>query len=311
MDSAKDVIMVVGSEGFIGAHLVRKLHDTGRKVIAVGRHKPREILPDIQHIVIESGNPEHITDVLTGCSTVIWLASVSTPGSSAGLPLEELHGNLQPLLTLLQAMKKREGCPLIYISSGGTLYGDVAGGDAGEEMPIRPKSYYGAGKAAAEHFITSWSHQFRRPAVIIRPSNIYGPGQTQRKGFGIIPTAFEKLIQNQPLTIWGDGGAIRDYLFIDDFISLFLKLLENPLLSGTRILNAASGEGTHLNHLLDLIAKTAGKPFDRIYERGRTVDVRRIVLNNSAAKRFCNWQPEISLQEGLRRTWAWFQRINQ
>jgi UDP-glucose 4-epimerase len=299
--------MVVGAEGFIGKHLVRKLHDTGRKVITVGRHKPRKILPGIEHIVIETGNPEHITDALTDCSTVIWLASVSTPGSSAGMPLEELHGNLQPLLTLLQAMKEREGCPLIYISSGGTLYGDVAGGDASEEMPLRPKSYYGAGKAAAEHFITSWSPQYRRAAIIIRPSNIYGPGQTQRKGFGIIPTALEKLIHNHPLTVWGDGEAIRDYLYIDDFISLCQKLLENPLLSGTLILNAASGEGTNLNHLLDQIEKIAGKPFDRIYERGRTVDVRRIVLNNTAAMQHCNWQPEISLQEGLRQTWAWFQ----
>ena len=311
MKLVRDAILVVGAEGFIGRHLVLKLHKTGRRVVAVCRHPAKNVLPDIQHIVVESGNPEHITENLTMCSTVIWLACVSTPGSSAGKPLDELHGNLQPLLTLLQNMQYRKGCKLIYISSGGTLYGDVTGGDATEEMPLRPKSYYGAGKAAAEHFITAWSHQYRRSATIIRPSNIYGPGQTKRNGFGIIPTAFEKLVHNQPVTVWGDGEAIRDYLYIDDFSSLCLKVIEKQMDTGTHVLNAASGEGVNLNQLLDLIEKISSKPFDRIYERGRTVDVSRIVLNNAAARQHCTWHPEVPLNEGLTRTWKWFRTLGQ
>lgn len=311
MISSKDAILVVGADGFIGKHIVRKIHENGRKVISVGRHPKQYALPDIQHIVVESGNPEHFTELLKDCYAVIWLASVSTPGSSAGKPLEELHGNLQPLLTLLNNMQHRKGGKLIYISSGGTLYGDVQGDDAIEDMPLHPKSYYGAGKAAAEHFITAWSHQFRRTATIIRPSNIYGPGQTQRYGFGIIPTVLDKIVNDQPVVVWGDGEAIRDYLHIDDFSSLCLKVLENEDFCGTNILNAASGKGTSLNQLLDLIEKVTAKPFDRIYERGRTVDVRRVVLNISAARNSCNWRPEIPLVEGLRQTWSWFETLHR
>ncbi len=309
MISSKDAILVAGAEGFIGKHIVKEIHKTGRKVISVGRHPAKNDLPGIQHIVVESGNPEHFSDLLKECHAVIWLASVSTPGSSAGKPLDELYGNLQPLLTLLHNMQHRKGCKLIYISSGGTLYGDVENDNATEDMPVQPKSYYGAGKAAAEHFITAWSHQFRRTAIIIRPSNIYGPGQTQRYGFGIIPTVFQKLVQNQPVVVWGDGEATRDYLYIDDFSSLCMKVLENEVFSGTCVLNAASGEGTSLNHLLDLIEKVTAKPLHRTYERGRTVDVRRVVLNISSAMKSCDWCPEVSLVEGLNRTWSWFETL--
>lgn len=306
MISTTDTVVVFGAEGFIGKHLVGRIRKTGRKIIAVSRHPADNIQDDIKYVTIESGNPEHITKYLKDCSAVIWLASVSTPGSSAGKPLEELHGNLQPLLTLLQNMQYRKGCKLIYISSGGTLYGDVSGEDATEVMPLHPKSYYGAGKAAAEHFISAWSHQYRRTAIIIRPSNIYGPGQTQRKGFGIIPTVFEKIKEDQPVVIWGDGKAIRDYLYIDDFSSLCIKAFENETFTGTHILNAASGQGTTLNQLLGIIQEVTGKAFKRIYDRGRTVDVRQIVLDNSSAIKSCDWLPKNALPDGLHQTWSWF-----
>jgi len=227
MNHDSNTILVVGAGCFIGKTLLDKLSQTGRKIIAVGRHKPQI------------------------CR------------------------------------------------------------DASEGALLRPKSYYGAGKAAAEHFITAWSHQFNRSSVTFRPCNINGTGQAVRNGFGIIPKAFEKLIQNKPLAIWGDGETIRDFLNIDDFISLCIKVLEKPVCPGTRILNASIGDGTRINYLLELIEEISGKTFERIYERARTVDVNRIVLSNSETRQNYAWQPQYPLSKGLQKRWTWFKNLNQ
>ena len=265
----------------------------------------------MQYKVSKSQTPEDFKPVVRDKMTVVWLATVSTPGSSAGRPLDELFGNLQPLISLLQIMQRMKDCRIIYLSSGGALYGDVLGGNATEEMPLRPKSYYGAGKASAEHFITAWSYQFHKPALILRPSNIYGPGQTIQEGFGIIPTAFDKLLTKQPITIWGDGKSIRDYLFIDDFISLFMKVLEKPIATGTRVLNAASGVETQLNHLLTMIEDVSGKKFEFVHKQGRSVDIGRILIDNTTSRLIYAWQPKKSLYEGLKQTWTWFTTLQR
>lgn len=301
-----DHVLVLGAGGFIGQHLVRALADDGRKVFAVSRRHIDFSNKNVEQIVEELDQPSQYLSLLRKCSAVVHLASGSTPGSSAGNAMAELQNNLQPTFALLQALQGHPNIPLLYLSSGGSLYADTQDELATEATPVDPRSYHGAGKLAAEHFISARCKQFGGAATILRPSNIYGPGQVERTGFGIIPATFGKITRGEYLTVWGDGSTVRDYLYIDDFIALCMRVLSTPMPPGTHIVNASSATGTSLNDLFSAVENVSGQALKRHYEASRQVDALQVVVDNALAKKYYDWAPVTPLQEGLRRTWEWF-----
>lgn len=219
--------------------------------------------------------------------------------------MAELDGNLRPLLALLEAMQAQPTLGLLYFSSAGALYGDQHDIALNETAALRPRSYHGASKVAAEQFIGAWTRQFQRSATILRPSNIYGPGQPERAGFGVIPHAFGAIQRGTALTVWGDGSAARDYLYIDDLVALAIAALQQPSPYKLRIFNAASGETVCLNDLFELAQLASGQPLLRQYEPGRAVDADWIAIDAEKARSQFGWQPSVTLAEGLKRTWNW------
>jgi len=301
-----DHILVWGAGGFVGQHLVRSLAQHGEQVIAINRRPMDFDDAGVEVIAAEFSAPEHFAPLLDRCRAVVHLASRSTPGSSAGRPLSELHDNLRPTLALLQAMQDRPRIELLYLSSGGSLYGDQAGTPSTESANLQPRSYHGAAKIAAEYFIDAWCGQYSGAATVVRPSNVYGPGQVEHEGFGIIPAVFGRLMRGEPLTIWGDGSAVRDYLYIDDLIALCMAVLGSPMPKGARRLNAANGAGASLNDLIAMMEEVAGLRLQRSYQSHRPVDANRIVMDCSLTAQRYGWTATTSLHEGLRQTWAWF-----
>lgn len=301
-----DSILILGAGGFVGRHLVRALVQRGEKIVAVSRHPVDFASTAVESIVSELREPEHFVPLVTRSRAVVHLASSSTPGSSAGNPMAELKGNLRPTLALLQAVQQAPQTNLLYLSSGGSLYSTEVDERATETSNVSPRSYHGAGKIAAEYFISAWCSQYSGAATVLRPSNIYGPGQTQRTGFGIVPAGFGKIIRDETLTIWGDGSATRDYLYIDDLVALCTATLAAPMPAGLRIFNAASGVGVSLNDLFAAMEAVAGHPLKRTYDAGRSVDATHMAMDASLAKQYYGWMPTTSLHEGLKKTWDWF-----
>jgi UDP-glucose 4-epimerase len=299
-------VLILGGGGFIGSALSVALAKEGKKVTVLSRTACNQTHNNIRNVTGAFNTPADFEPWLADCQSIVHLASNSTPGSSAGCPLAELEGNLRVTLALLEALQSHPGCKLIYCSSGGTLYGDNEIAPATEQSKLQPYSYHGAGKAAAEYFISSWSTQFATSATILRPSNVYGPGQTARQGFGIIPTAFNKIIKDETLEIWGDGSAIRDYLYVADFIQLCLAIIDKPMAKGVVTLNAASGIGTRLDDLLSRIESVTGKPIRKTQLNKRQVDISRIVIDSRKAYERYDWKPQTSLTDGLKKTWGWW-----
>lgn len=300
-----NAVLVLGAGGFVGRHLVRALTERSHRVIAASR-RPFEAEPGIEICVSDFNDPGDYLPLLRRSRAVIHVASSSTPGSSAAQPLQELEGNLRPMLALLQAMQQFPAIQLIYVSSGGTLYSGQHGDAADETTPVSPRSYHGAGKVAAEHFIAAWCNQFAGSATILRPSNLYGPGQPERAGFGIIPAGMGKILRNESLHIWGDGSAERDYLYIDDFVRLCMAVLDGERRIGARVLNACSGTSVSLNALLDEIEHVTGRRLARTYDPSRAVDMPRVTMRASLAQQLYGWSPATSLRQGLEWTWQWF-----
>jgi len=290
----------------MGRQLVPALRESF-SIVAISKRLSSPFPADVVNVAHPFGSSGEYSGVLADCSAVIWLASASTPGSSVGNPLKELDENLHPFFILLSALQQHPQCELLYISTGGAIYGDVAGGLASEDLRLSPKSYYSAGKAAAEHFIAACCHQYGCRATILRPSNVYGQGQTHREGFGIIPAAFDALVSDREFTIWGSGETVRDYLNVDDFIGLCGKVLRHGMPAAVSTFNASSGKGVSVNALLLAIEKMTGRSLRRKHEPQRSVDVSRIVLDNRKTRAAFDWQPSVELDQGLKRAWQWFQ----
>lgn len=301
-----EAITVIGAAGFVGRHMVRALAGAGHRVLALSRAALPDSLPGVEQITGTFDRPGDYLYCLSRSAVVVHAASASTPGSTAGQPLSELRINLGPTLALIEALQETPGCRLVYLSSGGSLYGNTAAGAATEEHLLRPRSYHGAGKVAAEHFIRAWAAQFRGRAVILRPSNLYGPGQSLRSGFGIVPTAFDKILRHEPLTVWGDGLSVRDYLYIDDFVELCRAVIAAPMRPGVDVVNAASGIGVSVDELLRAIETVTGRTLARHYDPTRPVDLLQVTLDIGKAGSRYGWRPATPLAEGLARTWQWY-----
>jgi UDP-glucose 4-epimerase len=298
-----DPILVLGAGGFIGRHLAERFANAGATVIAATRTPTTFAHANIRNAVAAYDDVAHFAPLVREAGAVVHAASSSTPGSSAAKP--QLDGNLRTTLALIEALQDTPACRLLFLSSAGTLYGDRHE-PAREDDPLRPRSYHGAGKAAAEQFIHAWATQYGGTAVVLRPTNVYGPGQPARRGFGIIPTAFDCALHGHPLTIWGDGTTVRDYLYIDDFLALCDAALAAPLDEDMHVFNAASGDAVALDGLIDRIDAVTGRPLMRLYQPVRRVDIHSITADTHAARAAFDWAPATALEDGLHGTWQWF-----
>jgi UDP-glucose 4-epimerase len=315
-------ILILGGTGFVGRQLLKRLHPQHPEIYVIARSS--HTLPTLSgvHCYTDSlDNLALLNTILPHCKTVIHLASDSTPGSSALQPTFEATNNLLPTLRFLEILQKYEHVSLIYTSSGGAIYGNPTAQLVKENDPLAPLSYYGAGKAALEKFIMAFCQQSQHHAIILRPTNFYGPEQPYRKGFGVIPTIFQTILTKKPLQIWGDGENVRDYLYISDFIDLCIQLIDEPVahnnirgssfftektLTSNSIYNVGSEQGTTLNQLCSLIEEMTQMPVIRQYKDARAVDVKRIVLDCSRLHEDYHWYPRIDLKTGLTKTWKWF-----
>lgn len=281
-------VLLLGGTGFIGGALAARLRQRGISVHVVGRE-----------------NLDQLPALLPVCSTVVHLASSTTPGLSARQPELEAQ-NLALTLQLLQLLQPYSDTHLIYFSSGGTVYGNPTQLPVPEEAPLTPLSYHGAAKVAQEMLCqTAREHGHR--VTILRPSNAYGPGQGLRAGFGLVRTLLEHARRGSELEIWGDGSHLRDYIYIDDVVDATCCLIDDPGRSGTY--NLGSGVGHSILQVRDLVESVCGRKIRTVMRPARGMDVHEVILDC----RRLRWavggmEPPADLATGIRKTWAWLRQ---
>ena len=297
-------ILLLGGGGFIGTALAQRLYENKFNVHILSKHLLlREIKPNMIFHQGSLDDREILERVLPECKTIIHLASSTTPGSSSRHPALEADKNITPTLRFLDILQNYKNIHLIFVSSGGTLYGNPESTHVNETHPLNPLSFHGAGKVAIETFLRTFSTFPENMTTIVRPSNVYGPGQSLRSGFGVIRTMLEHIHQGTVMEIWGDGTAVRDFLYIDDMLSALIHLIDLPQDNNTY--NIGSGIGYSLNQLKAIIESVCSKKLAAIYRPSRKTDVKAIVLDSSRIIKKTKWHPAISLEQGIELTWKW------
>lgn len=300
----KGTALVLGANGFIGSHLLRRLADHGYQVIAVTKHRKEALIrDDFQHILCDIEDTSQYATELKAADLIVYAAGKTVPGDTQRGPVSEIELSLSPLAALLNKMNSVSGKHLVYISSGGAVYGKPRVTPIPEQHTLCPVSYYGAGKLAAEGFLRVFALQSRNQVTILRPSNLYGPGQSARPGFGLIRTAIMCLLKNRPLEIWGDGSAARDYLYIDDFSDAFLHLLDETPDSGLQVFNIGYGQAFSVNEVCNLLELASGRQLTRKYIATRKSDPQQVCLDTSLLQARTLWTPKIQLGAGIQITW--------
>jgi len=300
-------VLVLGSAGFIGSAITQQLLATGARVFALGRS---ETTSEDDRIVRVRGSIENgglLAEAMAECAQIVYCAGLTTPGTSANDPALEVLGNLLPLARVLECSSRFPRRHLVYLSSGGTVFGDFAR-DADEMTPLRPRSYYGAGKAAAEALIHACTSTSDWRATVLRPTNPYGPGQEIAKAFAIVPTLFERALDGKAFQIWGDGSAVRDYCYIDDLVSATLTALSSETDSRFKVYNVASGEAISVADLIRACERASHRTIRIEYSPSRGVDVAHVSPSSRAIAEDLGWRPQTPLTEGLARTWSWIAR---
>lgn len=298
-----DRILLIGGAGFLGTAMARRLAEQGRPVAVLTR---RDVAPWAANIRVIKGDMRDaavLGGVLPGCGTVVHLAATTTPGITARRPALEADEMIVPTLRMLEALQEVPPAHLIFFSSGGTVYGNPAQLPVTEESPIAPLSYHGAAKAAVEIFLRVFALRTGIPVTILRPGNVYGPGQALRQGFGVVRTMLEHARAGSAMEIWGDGETVRDYLYVDDLVDACRRLIDLPGDGG--IYNLGSGTGCSLSRLREIVTAVTGRELAMNFVGERPADVRGIVLDSSRLAARTGWRPQVALEEGIRRTWHW------
>ena len=232
------------------------------------------------------GNVNTISDIIkeNKIDVVVHLVSTLIPGSSYDDYKQEYKSIIFPSIELMEICAER-GVKFIYFSSGGTIYGNR--NDAlpfVEQDPMAPISYYGWSKQMMENSILFMHRTKGLKYLIIRPSNPYGHGQNLYGKQGLVAVAIGKILKDEPVEVWGDGSAVRDYIYIDDLANVFSQLIEKDVNNST--LNIGSGRGYSVNDVLAFLKIVSKKDFKIVYKNPRPVDVSNMVLDNSNLRQY-------------------------
>jgi UDP-glucose 4-epimerase len=292
-------ICIYGGTGFIGRHLCEALSQRGISAMAISRKPDRDFLERFAPTVsgISLGSPE-VAEALKRAEIIFYLASGTRPASSPLDPSHELtqvaHG--VELINILRETNPR--CHVIYTSSGGQIYGAGHVAPIAETAMPMPATAYALGKLMMENMLTFSARVSGLGVTILRLANPVGRWQLGR-GHGFVSAAVASL-QSKALTVFGDGGNVRDYFDADE-LGLFLARFADPAFRPQGTYNIGSGQGVTEREVIAMLEGITGRTIPVAFAAARPFDLRYAVLNVERARDELGWKPRADLRSTMRR----------
>jgi len=292
--------IVTGGAGFIGSHVVEALLARGDEVTVVDdlSNGKRENVPDGARLVekdIRPGVREAFADARP--EVCFHLAAQVDVRVSVDRPAHDASVNVLGTIEVLEAAREHEA-QVVFSSTGGAIYGECDG-PAPETSERRPLAPYGVSKLAGEEYLAAYNRLYGTRHVALRYGNVYGPRQDPHGEAGVVAIFLGKLAEGEAPRIFGDGSQTRDYVYAGDVARASLAAAGRD----GGVFNVGTGRETSVVELFDACRRVAGSSLEPAPAPARLGELQRSVLDVSLAGRELGWQPEVSLEEGLRLTW--------
>jgi len=303
--------LILGGGGFIGSHLCDELIKNGYEVKVFDKinFSYKNIEHNIDKIKIIEGdfnNEIDINNSLKNVDVIYHLVSSTLPAMSNENPVYDVETNLVSTLKFIDEAIKQKVKKIIFISSGGTIYGIP------DKIPIKENQFgnpicsYGIIKKTIEEYLFMFYKLYNLDYYVFRMSNPYGERQNPLLAQGVIPVFLNKLVNKKKIEIWGDGSVTRDYIYIKDAVKVLVKSLNYK--TEDKIFNLSTGIGTDLKNLISIIEKITNVKPDVIYKDKRNIDININVLDNSLIKKVFDWNIETTLEEGIKNTYEFIKK---
>ncbi len=292
--------VVTGGAGFIGSNLVDSLVARGDEVTVVDNFasgKLEQLNPAatlLEHDIREPFSVE--------ADVIFHLAAQADVQTSMKRPEYDAAVNVIGTVNVLQSAP---GAQVIFASSGGAGYGECAE-PAGESTPFLPESPYGIAKKCGEEYLAGWNRIHETAHVSLRLGNIYGPRQDAGLEGGVVAIFLERLARREETLIFGPGTQSRDFVYVGDVVAALLTVTGD----GGGPFNVGTGFATTVSELHRACAAVAGVTAEPRHEPARLGDIQRSVLDATRIERERGWRAQVSLDDGLARTWAWMQEAH-
>lgn len=305
--------LVTGAAGFIGSNLVRRLLSLNAEVVGVddfstGRRDNIEEIEDefrfIETDISLSSNPlPSFEDV----DYIIHLAAIPSVPMSVSNPVLVHRANSTGSLRILEIARKIQPENIVMASSC-AVYGDVEEPPHEESQEVHPKSLYGATKVSMEQYAHSYIRMHDLPIILLRFFNVFGPYQNPDGDYAsVIPSFIQRVQNHEPPVIYGDGEQTRDFTYINDTLEGILSAVTQPEYSGNAY-NISADHQTTVNELAEKIIRISGRDLEPEHADPRPEDIRHSYASLDRAREDLEYVPTISLDEGLRRTFDWYQK---
>lgn len=292
--------------GFIGSRTAEELATAGVPTAVLTRSHPAASVADLigeQDLHLgDAADPALLEAALEGVDRVVFTAGGLLPAASELEPQRDAELTLAPLRAVLAALRERPETSFVYLSSGGTVYGEPEHNPISEDAPVRPLGSYGRLHVQCEGEILRAREESGLRARILRCSTVYGERQRPERGQGVIVTFLHRVATGIPVDLYGGGASVRDYIYVGDVAEAIRRLAGHD--RGPAVVNVGSGEGTSLAEVLAAVEAEVGRPAEVIEHDAREFEVHRIVLDVSRLRELATVE-RTPLADGIAKTWEW------
>ncbi|MEO8665088.1 MAG: NAD-dependent epimerase/dehydratase family protein [Ignavibacteria bacterium] len=312
--SKKEKCLVYGGGGFIGSHLCEELLSKNYDVTIFDKtnFSKKNIEHFIDDVNITEGDFNNEVDIrnsLRDTDYVFHLVSSTLPADSNENPIYDVETNLISSIRLFKECVSKKIKKVIFLSSGGTVYGIPGSIPIMEDHPSNPICSYGIIKKTIEEYLYMFEKIYGLDYIVFRLSNPYGERQNPNASQGVIPVFINKAINNEKIIIWGDGQVVRDYIYIKDAVKVIAASLEKK--TKGRIFNLSSGKGYSINDIIRFINEISGRETTVEYTGARSADVPVNILDNELAKKTFGFEPKTNIKEGMKRLYKYLHDLNE
>lgn len=299
--------LVLGAGGFIGTHLCAALRRAGDEVVAFGHGESppwAQNDPGVTWVRGDFAGTALAAETARGCDAVFHLIGSRSPALSDSDPVADLAGTVIATVRFLEALRAAAPRRLVFVSSGGTVYGPTDRLPIPEDAPTEPIGAYGINKLTIEKYLGLHHRRHGLDTCVLRVANPFGEHQVCQRQQGVVAAFIDAAVHGRPISIMGDGSSVRDYVYVGDVAEAMVRAARAPGLT-QRVFNIGSGQGRSLNEIAAAVERMSGRPLERVALPARPGDVPAVILDITRARDVLGWQPATPWDTALEGTYRW------